>query len=53
MGKHIISYVLLIIGIVIVVAAAFLDVGALTGIRGIFLGLAIILTGIFFNRRGK
>jgi len=53
MGKHVISYVLIIVGVLLAAVAAFLDVGALSDLRGIFLGLAIVIAGIVFYRRGK
>lgn len=52
MGKHTISYVLIIVG-VLVVAAAILNVPGVQGPRGALLGVVIILAGLIFYRRGK
>ncbi|MCC7352519.1 MAG: hypothetical protein IT330_02085 [Anaerolineae bacterium] len=53
MGKRVISYILIIIGVLLAAAAAFVDVGAISGLRGIFLGLTIVIAGAIFYRRGK
>jgi uncharacterized membrane protein len=52
MGKHTLSYVLIIVG-VLIVAAAILNVASVQGLRGALLGVVVILAGLIFYRRGK
>jgi hypothetical protein len=50
--RRIISYVFFTAGILLALAGL-LGVAAIQGVRGILLGLAAVIVGIIFYRRGK
>lgn len=52
-NRRLISYVLFVVGVLFILAALFLNVGAIEGLRGVLLGLVLLAGGTIFYRRAE